>query len=96
MTTPLTFSNAMRTFHSFVYQPTMSTEREHEQREYFIKRLVFSEGVTDLFGRHLFDPAVRVVTWCADRLRALQSGNLNFYLALIGGLLVAILALTLI
>jgi hydrogenase-4 component B len=96
MTTPLTFSNAMRTFYSFVYQPTMSTEREHEQREYFIKRLVFSEGVTDLFGRHLFDPAVRVVTWCADRLRALQSGNLNFYLALIGGLLVAILALTLI
>ncbi|NML96380.1 hydrogenase 4 subunit B [Paraburkholderia sp. RP-4-7] len=96
LTTPLTFSNAMRTFYSFVYQPTMSTEREHEQREYFIKRLVFSEGVTDLFERHLFEPAVRIVTWCADKLRALQSGNLNFYLALIGGLLVAILALTLV
>lgn len=96
MTTPLTFSNAMRTFYSFVYQPTMSTVREHEQREYFIKRLVFSEGVTDLFERHLFEPAVRTVTWCADRLRALQSGNLNFYLALIGGLLVATLALTLV
>ena len=49
-TTPLTFSNAMRTFYSFVYQPTMSTEREHEQREYFIKRLVFSEGVTNRSG----------------------------------------------
>ena len=60
-TTPLTFSNAMRTFYSFVYQPTMNTEREHEQREYFIKRLVFSEGVTDLFERHLFEPAVRIV-----------------------------------
>jgi len=36
------------------------------------------------------------VTWSAEKLRALQSGNLNFYLALIGGLLVAILALTLI
>lgn len=96
MTTPLTFSNAMRTFYSFVYQPTMSTEREHEQREYFIKRLVFSEGVTDLFERHLFAPATRIVTWSAEKLRALQSGNLNFYLALIGGLLVAILALTLV
>jgi hydrogenase-4 component B len=94
MTTPLTFSNAMRTFYSFVYLPTMNTEREHAQREYFIKRLVFSEGVTDLFGRHLFEPATRMVIRCAERLRALQSGNLNFYLALIGGLLVAILALT--
>lgn len=44
VTTLLTFSNAMRTLYSFVYQPTMSTEREHEQREYFITRLAFSEG----------------------------------------------------
>ncbi|MEK6290552.1 MAG: proton-conducting transporter membrane subunit [Paraburkholderia tropica] len=95
MTTALTFSNAMRTFYSFVYQPTISTTREHEQREYFIKRLVFSAGVTDLFERHLFDPAVRVVIFCAEKLRALQSGNLNFYIALIGGLLIAILFLTL-
>jgi hydrogenase-4 component B len=94
-TTALTFSNAMRTFYSFVYQPRMSTTREHEQREYFIKRLVFSESVTDLFYRHLFDPAIRIVNLCAAKLRALQSGNLNFYLALIGGLLVAILFLTL-
>ncbi|MHB9842050.1 proton-conducting transporter transmembrane domain-containing protein [Paraburkholderia terrae] len=95
VTTPLTFSNAMRTFYSFIYQPTMSTEREHELREYFIKRLVFSHDVTDLFDRHLFGPAAHWVEWCAEKLRALQSGNLNFYLALIGGLLIAILALTL-
>ncbi|SDC93683.1 proton-conducting transporter transmembrane domain-containing protein [Paraburkholderia lycopersici] len=95
MTTALTFSNAMRTFYSFVYQPTISATREHEQREYFVKRLVFSSGVTDLFERHLFEPAIRFVNVCAQRLRALQSGNLNFYLALIGALLVAILFLTL-
>jgi hydrogenase-4 component B len=94
-TTPLTFSNAMRTFYSFIYQPTMSTEREHEVREYFIKRLVFSHEVTDIFDRHLFTPATQLVEWCAEHLRALQSGNLNFYLALIGALLIAILALTL-
>jgi formate hydrogenlyase subunit 3/multisubunit Na+/H+ antiporter MnhD subunit len=95
MTTALTFSNAMRTFYSFVYQPTTSATREHEQREYFVKRLVFSSGVTDVFERHLFEPAIRFVNICAQRLRALQSGNLNFYLALIGALLVAILFLTL-
>jgi hydrogenase-4 component B len=85
----------MRTFYSFIYQPTMSTEREHEVREYFIKRLVFSHEVTDIFDRHLFTPATQLVEWCAEHLRALQSGNLNFYLALIGALLIAILALTL-
>lgn len=94
-TTALTFSNAMRTFYSFVYQPSTSTTREHEQREYFIKRLVFSESVTDLFERLVFDPALRTVNWCAEKLKPLQSGNLNFYLALIGGLLVGILFLTL-
>jgi len=31
----------------------------------------------------------------AGRLRALQSGDLNFYLSLIGALLIVILALTL-
>ncbi|MGF6727654.1 hypothetical protein P3T43_007046 [Paraburkholderia sp. GAS41] len=51
--------------------------------------------VTDIFDRYLFRPATHGVEWCAERLRALQSGNLNFYLALIGGLLIAILALTL-
>ncbi|WP_322054956.1 proton-conducting transporter transmembrane domain-containing protein [Paraburkholderia bannensis] len=96
MTTALTFSNAMRTFYSFVYQPTVSAEREHEQREYFIKRLVFSAGVTDLFERLVFGPAVHAVIFCAEKLRAMQSGNLNFYLALIGGLLMAILLLTLV
>lgn len=94
-TTPLTFANAMRTFYSFVYQPSMSTMREHDVREYFIKRLVFRHGVTDLFDNHVFQPAIRFVTWCAQRFRALQSGNLNLYLAFIGGLLVAILALIL-
>ena len=48
-----------------------------------------------MFERHLIEPAIRFVTICAQRLRALQSGNLNFYLALIGALLVAILFLTL-
>lgn len=96
MTTPLTFSNAMRTFYSFIYQPSMSTEREHEGRDYFIKRLIFSHDVTDLFDRYLFIPATRLIEWCAQGLRGLQSGHLNFYLALIGALLIAILALTLV
>jgi hydrogenase-4 component B len=95
-TTALTFSNAMRTFYSFIYRPTEEIHREASGGvHYFIRRLVFSHEVAPVFGPYLFKPATRAVYYLADKLRALQSGHLNFYLALIGGLLVIILALTL-
>jgi hydrogenase-4 component B len=98
-TTALTFSNALRTFYSFIYRPTLETEREvaHESngRPYFIKRLVFSHDVAPIFGPYLFAPLERLVVALAARLRIVQSGHLNFYLALIGGLLVLILFIVL-
>ena len=56
---------------------------------------MFSHEVAPIFGRYLFAPVTRAVYALATWLKVLQSGNLNFYLALIGGLLVIILALTL-
>jgi len=94
-TTALTFSNAMRTFYSFVYRPTEEVESEAIGPEYFIHRLRFTHDVAPIFGPYLFAPVTRTVYDLANKLRALQSGHLNFYLALIGGLLVIILALVL-
>ena len=95
-TTALTFSNALRTFYSFVYRPTAETARESSgQQHYFIHRLVFSHDVAPIFGPYLFRPVIHGVLALADRFRALQSGRLNFYLALIGILLIVILALAL-
>ena len=94
-TTALTFSNALRTFYSFVYRPTVTTEHElsHDAngRPYFIRRLAFSHDVAPIFGPCLFAPLERLVVAIADRLRVVQSGHLNFYLSLVGALLVAIL-----
>jgi hydrogenase-4 component B len=95
-TTAFTFSNALRTFYSFVYRPTEETWREATGTHYFVQRLVFTHDVAPIFGPYLFAPATRMVFYMADKLRPLQSGRLNFYLALIGGLLVIILALALI
>ena len=95
-TTALTFSNALRTFYSFVYRPTAETKRETVGREYFITRLSFSHEVAPVFGPWLFAPVVRLVRSASAWLRGLQSGHLNFYLGLIGLLLVIILALTLV
>jgi hydrogenase-4 component B len=94
-TTALTFSNAMRTFYSFVYRPTEQLESETPGREYFVRRLRFTHEVAPIFGPYLFSPVTRAVYYFASKLRTLQSGHLNFYLALIGILLVIILALAL-
>jgi len=95
-TTSLSFSNAMRTFYSFVYRPTADTERDADVGGYFVKKLAFEHDVAPIFGPLLFQPAVRLVQDAARKLRLLQSGHLNFYLSLIGLLLVLVLGLTLI
>jgi formate hydrogenlyase subunit 3/multisubunit Na+/H+ antiporter MnhD subunit len=94
-TTSLTFANAMRVFYSFIYRPTLDTARAHQAVAYFVRKLEFDHAVVDVFGPLLFAPIRRLVWWMAGRLRALQSGDLNFYLSLIGALLIVILALTL-
>jgi hydrogenase-4 component B len=99
-TTALTFSNALRTFYSFVYRPTAETERElvHGPNglPYFVRRLAFSHDVAPIFGPYLFGPLERLVIALAERLRLIQSGDLNFYLSLIGALLIVILIIALI
>ncbi len=94
-TTTLSFSNAMRTFYSFVYRPTADTERDADAGGYFVKKLEFEHDVAPIFGPLLFQPALRLVQESASKLRLLQSGHLNFYLSLIGLLLVLVLGLTL-
>ncbi len=93
-TTSLAFANAMRTFYSFIYRPTLDTAREHRAVAYFIHKLEFGHDIADVFGPVIFTPIRRAVWRLAGWLRALQSGDLNLYLALIGVLLIIILALT--
>ena len=99
-TTALAFSNALRTFYSFIYRPTIEMEhelaRESNGRRYFVKRLVFSHDVAPIFGPYLFAPLEKLVISIATKLRVIQSGHLNFYLSLIGALLVIILFIALV
>jgi hydrogenase-4 component B len=98
-TTALTFSNALRTFYSFIYRPIEETERETAREgdghPYFIRRLVFTHEVAPIFGPRVFAPLERSVVSIAVRLRIIQSGHLSFYLSLIGALLIIILFIAL-
>ena len=92
----LAFSNALRTFYSFIYRPTVTTERElahgSNGRPYFVRRLIFSHDVASIFAPYLFAPLERLVVTLARALRLIQSGQLNFYLSLIGALLIIVSA----
>jgi formate hydrogenlyase subunit 3/multisubunit Na+/H+ antiporter MnhD subunit len=94
-TTSLAFSNALRTFYGFIYGPTHNLEREYDHGPYFVKRVIFNQEVAPIFGPGLFTPLVRAIRKIAEAVSKLQSGYLNFYNALIGMLLVLILALAL-
>lgn len=94
-TTSLAFSNALRTFYGFIYGPTHNLEREYDHGPYFVKRLIFNQEVAPIFGPGLFRPLARAVRKLAEAVSRLQSGYLNLYNALIGMLLVMILALAL-
>lgn len=94
-TTSLAFSNALRTFYGFIYGPTHNLEREYDHGPYFVKRLIFNQEVAPIFGPGLFSPLAKAVRKLAAAVSKLQSGYLNFYNALIGILLVLILALAL-
>lgn len=94
-TTSLAFSNALRTFYGFIYGPTHNLEREYDHGPYFVKRLIFNQEVAPIFGPYLFSPLVKATRRVAETVSKLQSGYLNLYNALIGMLLVLILALAL-
>lgn len=93
-TTALSFSNAMRTFYRFIYHPVQDASHDERDGPYFLRRLDFRHGVGDIFDPWIFQPLRKALWAAAGYLRALQSGDLNFYLSLIGALLFVILCLS--
>jgi hypothetical protein len=95
-TTALSFSNALRVFYSFIYRPQNAVARQFEGKAYFLKELQFDYSQAPLFGPLLFNPAVQAVQWLARKLRFLQNGLMNAYLAYIGVLLLVVFGLVLV
>jgi formate hydrogenlyase subunit 3/multisubunit Na+/H+ antiporter MnhD subunit len=97
--TALAFSNALRTFYSFIYRPTAVTAREaagaDRDSPYFTKRLTFNHDIAPIFETGLFAPIQATVVWLSVKVSVIQSGRLNLYLTLVGALLVIILGISL-
>ncbi len=86
-TTALTFSNSLRVLYGFIYRPIAKVDREIEGAEYFSKKIIFNQRVSMLFERLLFKPLIRSFDFLAGSIQKFQSGDINFYNAIIGLLL---------
>ena len=90
-TTPLVFSNAVRTFFSAIYKPVVTIKKHSEGDVYFTKSVDFKEEVTPFFTRTLFTPIIKFCSATTVLLQKIQSGNINLYNGLIAILLILIL-----
>ncbi|XBS71508.1 proton-conducting transporter membrane subunit [Acerihabitans sp. KWT182] len=90
-TTALTFSNALRTFYRFVYRAKSEIRHGDHDSVYFIRRIHHRAHVSPLFHGVVFRLPTLLVQWLARRLGPIQSGHMNVYLGMVGGLLVLIL-----
>ena len=90
-TTALTFSNALRYFYRFAYLPKNEIKKEYHGKPYFLKRVLFHQETTPVFTKYFFNPIIECINRLSDKIKLFQSGNLNFYNAVIGILFILIL-----
>jgi len=78
------FSQPIKQVFSTIYRPTVKLETElMEESRYFAKRMMFETHIEPVFQKYLYDPVVRSLNAIADRLRVIQAGSLQLYLAYI-------------
>jgi len=78
------FVQPIKRVFSTLYRPTVKLETEFlDEAHYFAKRRRFEFHIEPVFQKYLYDPVVLFFSAAAGRLRIIQTGNLNLYLAYI-------------
>nr|MBI3612422.1 hydrogenase 4 subunit B [Nitrospirota bacterium] len=78
------FVQPIKRVFSTLYRPTVKLETEFlDESRYFAKHRRFEFHIEPVFQKYLYDPVVLFFSAAAGRLRIIQTGNLNLYLAYI-------------
>ncbi|MFA9262708.1 MAG: hypothetical protein ACEQSB_05195, partial [Undibacterium sp.] len=92
--TATSFSRSLVTIFRGILMPTRQSTVEYHDAEsrYFIKSVSIETGLRDIYQERLYRPPATVLGFVADRIRRVQTGNVNMYilyfaLTLIGVLL---------
>jgi hydrogenase-4 component B len=92
--TATAFANPFKRIFDFFYRPVKQLDIEaHPESRLFVTRIEYANPTRSIFDDWLYRPALAVLHRGARRVRRLQSGSANLYLAYILAALLALLAL---
>jgi hypothetical protein len=92
--TATSFANPFKRVFSVLYRPVRELEIEfHPESRFFVRTISYSHEARSIFEDVIYGPPIRLLRSIAERVRLLQSGNVNMYLLYI---LVALIALLII
>lgn len=93
--TSTAFAEPLRRVFDELYRPADDLIVDvHPGSRYFIQGIQYRSALPRWFMRFMYGPSVQAVVWAATRVKALQSGSVNLYLAYIVAALVVLLAMT--
>jgi NADH:ubiquinone oxidoreductase subunit 5 (subunit L)/multisubunit Na+/H+ antiporter MnhA subunit len=76
----MTFASPVRVTFDAVYRPSVSIRRASDDPAGRSGPVHYDSEVRPIFQQFLYRPMVRAVEWLADRVRPIQSGDVNLYL----------------
>jgi hydrogenase-4 component B len=81
--TATAFSKALRLIFSALYRPRREIQAEYEVSPYYPSAIRFESEIEPTIEKHLYEPVKQRVLAAARRMRAIQAGSINAYLAYI-------------
>ena len=81
--TATAFSKPLRMIFSAFYRPHREIQAEYEVSPYYPSAIRFESEIEPTFEKHLYEPLRQRVMAAAKRMRAIQAGSINAYLAYI-------------
>lgn len=91
--TATSFSRSLVTIFRGILRPTRQSTVEYHDAEsrYFIKSVSIETGLHDIYQDRLYRPLVTMLGFLADRMRRIQTGNVNMYILYFAVTLIGVL-----
>jgi hydrogenase-4 component B len=81
--TATAFSKPLRMIFSALYRPRREIQTEYEVSKYYPTAIRFETEIEATFEKRVYGPVKRSILAIANRMRAIQAGSINAYLAYI-------------
>jgi hydrogenase-4 component B len=81
--TATAFSKPLRMIFSALYRPSRSIEAEYEVSPYYPSEIHFESKIEHTLEKRFYDPLRERILAAANRMRGIQAGSINVYLAYI-------------